>query len=178
MRKQVYDFNLLVSCSWGDYEGAKKEIIQILKVLGDDDPFVKPTIAHGIIGVRTRLDAREVINGLRRLFYADPLILEHTLRWVPIDLWTHSDMSSMRERVIELRDKIHAGEKWRMTVKRRRYTLHHKIEIIRELADLIDEKVDLENPDKILLVEILGGYAGISVLKPQDIFSAVKPCYN
>jgi len=174
MQKQVYDFNLLVSCSWGDYREAKKEIIQILKRLNDDEPFVKSTIAQGIVGVRTRLDPREVINGLRRLFKADPLILQHTLKWVPIDLWTRSDMNSMKEGVVELRNGIYAGEKWRMTVEKRRYTRHHRIEIIRELADLIDEKVDLENPDKILLIEILGGYAGISVLKPQEIFSAVK----
>ncbi len=174
MRKQVYDFNLLVSCSWGDYREAKKEIIQILKGLGDDEPFVKSTIAQGIVGVRTRLDPREAIKGLRRLFDADPLILQHTLKWVPIDIWTRSDMNSMKEGVVKLRNKIQADEKWQMTVKKRRYTRYHKIEIIRNLADLIDEKVDLENPDKILLIEILGGYAGISVLKPQDSFSAVK----
>jgi tRNA acetyltransferase TAN1 len=62
-----------------------------------------------------------------------------------------------------------------MTVEKRRYSQHHKIEIIRELADLIDEKVDLENPEKILRVDIIGRYAGISVLRPQDIFSVSKP---
>jgi len=62
-----------------------------------------------------------------------------------------------------------------MTVEKRRYTRYHKIEIIKELAELIDKKVDLENPDKILRIEIIGKYAGLALLKPKDVFSATKP---
>ena len=81
----------------------------------------------------------------------------------------------MRDAVKVLRNKIRAGEKWRMTMEKRRYTRYSKIEIITALAELIDEKVDLKNPDKILRVEIIGRYAGFSVLTPQDIFSVSKP---
>lgn len=58
-----------------------------------------------------------------------------------------------------------------MNVEKRRYTLYHKIDIIRELAQLINEKVDLENPDKIVRIDIIGKYAGVSVLTPKDVFS-------
>lgn len=80
----------------------------------------------------------------------------------------------MRDVVRELRALIVPGERWRVTVEKRRYTRHHKIEIIRELAEEIDEVVDLENPEKILRVDIIGRYAGISVLTPGDIFSVTK----
>jgi len=175
MGEEMYDFNLLISCSWGLYGRAKKEIVRILEILGDEGPFVKRTIAEGIMGVRTRLDSREVIRGLRRLFDEDPSILQYTLKWVPVDLWTLSDLDSMKEGVRKLRNSICVGERWRMTVEKRRYDQHHKIEIIRTLADLINEKVDLENPDKILRVDIIGRYAGISVLTPQEVFSVAKP---
>jgi len=171
----MYDFNFLISFPWGLYRRAKEEIMHILKMLGDEEPLVKPTIAEGIIGVKTRLDPREAVQGLRMLFDRDPLTFQHTLKWVPVDLWTRSDMESMKEAVIKLRNKIQAGERWRMTVEKRRYTQYHKIEIIRELANLIDEKVDLENPDKILRIDIIGKYAGMSVLTPQDVFSIAKP---
>jgi len=171
----MYDFNFLVSFSWGLHRRAKEEIMHILKMLGDEKPLVKPTIAEGIIGVKTRLDPREAVQGLRMLFDKDPPIFQHTLKWVPVDLWTHSDMESMKEAVVKLRNKIRAGERWRMTVEKRRYTRYHKIEIIRELANLIDEKVDLENPDKILRIDIIGKYAGMSILTPQDVFSVAKP---
>ncbi len=170
----MYDFNLLVSCSLGAYKAAKEEIMHVLRTLGDDKPLVKRTIAEGIIGVKTRLDSREVIQGLRTLFSKNPLLLQQTLKWVPIDIWTYSDMASMKEAVVGLRNRIRTGERWRMTVEKRRYTQYHKIEIIRELADLIDEKVDLEKPDKIFYIDIIGKYAGISVLTPQNIFSTAK----
>jgi tRNA acetyltransferase TAN1 len=174
MRKEMYDFNFLVSCSWGVYGKAKKEIIHILEMLGDESPLVKRTIAEGIIGVKTKLNSREVVYGLRRLFDEDLFALQYGLKWVPVDLWTLSDMDSMKEGVRKLRNRIHAGERWRMTVEKRRYSLHHKFKVIRELADLVDEKVDLENPQKILRVDIIGRYVGISVLTPQDVFSVAK----
>ncbi|NIR87957.1 hypothetical protein GWO13_10570 [Candidatus Bathyarchaeota archaeon] len=170
----MYDFNLLVSCSWGAYKRAKKEVLSVLKTLGDEKSVVRRTVAEGIIGVKTHLDSREVIRELRKLFEKDPFILQQTLKWVPVDLWTRSDMDSMREAVAELKNKIRAGDRWRMTVERRRYTRYHKIEIIRELAELIDERVDLEKPDKILRIDIIGKYAGISILTPPDIFSMTK----
>ncbi|UCE15740.1 MAG: THUMP domain-containing protein [Candidatus Bathyarchaeota archaeon] len=170
----MYDFNLLVSCSWGAYRKAKEEVLSILETLGDEKPIVRCTIAEGIIGVKTRLDSKVVIRELRTLFDKGPSIIQQTLKWVPVDLWTYADMDSMKEAVTELKNKIQVGERWRMTVERRRYTRYHKIDIVRELAELIDEKVDLENPDKILRIDIIGKYAGISVLTPKDVFSVEK----
>ena len=178
MAEKTYDFNLLVSCSWSAYGKAKKEIVHILRTLGDENPLVKRTVAKGIVGVRTCLDSREVTRRLRTLFDEDPLTFQHTLKWVPVDLWTSSDMDSMKTVVAELRSQIHAGERWRMTVEKRRYTRHHKVEIIGELAGLIDEKVDLTNPEKILRVDIIGRYAGVSILTPRDVFSVTKLCSN
>lgn len=144
-------------------------------MLGDETPIVRRTVARGIVGVRTLLDSREVISMLRRLFDEDPFTFRYTLKWVPVDSWTSSDMESMKEGVKKLRNNIHAGERWRMTVEMRRYTRFHKLDIITELAELIDEEVDLSNPEKIVRIDLIGKYAGMSVLTPVDIFSIAKP---
>jgi tRNA acetyltransferase TAN1 len=170
----MYDFNLLVSCPWIMIWRAKREIVDILKLLGDENPIIKPTIARGIIGVKTRLDSREVVQGLQKLFIKDPIAFQYTLKWVPTDFWTYSDMDSMKEAVMNIKEKIHERERWRMTVEKRRYTRYHKIEIIKETAELIQEKVDLENPDKILRIDIIGKYAAVSVLLPNETFSTTK----
>lgn len=170
----MYAFNLLVSCSWGGFRRAKGEITRVLQLLGDENPIVKPTFAKGVIGVKTRLNPREAVQELRKLFKEDPSILQHTSKWIPVDLWTYSTMAFMKRTVTELGKSILKGEKWRLTLEKRRYTLHHKIEIIRELAELIDRKVDLENPDKIIRIDIIGKYAGVSLLKPQEVFSVEK----
>jgi len=174
----MYEFNLLVSCSWSAYKKAKGEILRVLELLGDERPLVKPTIAQGIIGVKTSLNPRDVVSKLHRLFDEGKFIFEHTLKWVPVDLWTFSDIESMKEAVARLRHRIQPSERWRITLEKRRYTLHHKIDIIRELAQLISAEVDLEKPDKILRVDIIGKYAGISVLTPKDVFSTTKVVFT
>jgi len=175
MTINMYDFNLLVSCFLGAYKGTVEEIVRLLRAFGDGEPLVRRTLAEGIVGVKTCLDPRMVVSELRRLFYEDPAAFQYTLKWVPVDLWTHSDLESMKEAVTELGKKIGAEETWRMTVEKRRYTQHRKIEIIRELAEFIDKKVNLEKSDKILRVDILGKYVGMSLLKPQETFSTTKP---
>ena len=42
------------------------------------------------------------------------------------------------------------------------------------VAQLIDKKVDLRNPQKTLRIEILGNAAAVSMLNPEDIFSLHK----
>jgi tRNA acetyltransferase TAN1 len=169
-----YDFNLLVSCPWGWYPKARAEIARILTELGDKQPKIQMTLARGIIGVKTCLDSRSVIRSIHALFEKDSLAIQRSLKWAPIDYWTTSDMESIKEGVVRLRGMIEHGETWRMTVEKRRYTAFHAIEIIREAAELIDEKVDLKNPKKIVRIELIGGHAGISVLKPEEVFSAMR----
>jgi len=173
----MYDFNLLVSCSWGVYRKAKKEILQVLGLLGDKQPFVKPTLAQGIIGVKTSLNPKQVVRELQRLFNDGQIAFEYTLKWVPVELWTSSGIESMKEAVVRLRDKIQPGDRWRITLEKRRYTLYHKVDIVQKLAESIYEKVDLEKPDKILRVDIIGKYAGISVLSPHDILSTTRMAF-
>jgi tRNA acetyltransferase TAN1 len=168
-------FNLLVSCSWGAHGRAKAEILKVLKALGDPAPVVTRTVARGVLGVRTRLESRRVIKELQAWYERDPLFLQDTCKWVPVDLWTEADVDRMREAVAGLRDRIGEGETWRMTVEKRRYTRHHTSEIIGALAALIERKVDLTNPDKILRIDILGNEAGMSVLRREEIFSVMKP---
>ncbi len=174
MSATKYDFNLLVSCPWGGYARAKREIARILDEIGDKQPKIQMTLARGIIGLRTTLDPRSVIREIRSFFEKDPSVIQHTLKWVPVDLWTDSTIQSIKEAVGTLRGRIEPGEAWRMTVEKRRYTSLHKMDIIRDVAELIDEKVDLTNPKKILRIDIMGRYAAISVLKPEEIFSVTK----
>ena len=171
---EVYDFNILISCRWGTEREGKEEARRILRSLGDGKPTVRRTLAAGILGARTNLDPHQAVQDLWRLFEDDPSRFHYTLKWLPVYRWAFSDIDSMRDVVRELRALIVPGERWRVTVEKRRYTRHHKIEIIRELAEEIDEVVDLENPEKILRVDIIGRYAGISVLTPGDIFSVTK----
>jgi tRNA acetyltransferase TAN1 len=143
----------------------------VFSEIGDKTPNVQMTLARGIIGVKTSLDARSVIHTLS---HRKTPALQFTLKWVPIDLWTNSDVESIKEAVGRIRERIGPNETWRMTVEKRRYTALRTIDIIKETAELIDQKVDLKNPNKIVRIDIIGGHAGISVLRPGEIFSATR----
>ena len=171
----MYDYNLLVSYTReGGYFAAKQEIKMLLKKLGEEKPVVAKTIASGIVGVKTSLDSRKVIEEIRELYATNPLEIAFTLKWVPVDNWCSAEMEEMKKVVAQIKDEIKPGERWAMEVEKRRFEKYHTQEIIKELAGLIEEKVDLERPDKILRVEIIDGFAGISVLKPREIFSTAK----
>jgi tRNA acetyltransferase TAN1 len=169
-----YDFNLLVSCPWRLHRGAKAEIQRILAGLGDDHPNVRLTLARGIIGVKTSVDPRLVVHALREQFEKDRSVIQITLKWVPVDVWTDSSIQSIKKVVALLGKSIDRGETWRMTVETRRYTALHKMDIIREAAEMIDEKVNLRQPDKIVRIDVIGNHAGISVLKTDETFSVAK----
>jgi tRNA(Ser,Leu) C12 N-acetylase TAN1 len=38
----------------------------------------------------------------------------------------------------------------------------------------VKNKVDLDKPDRVLLIEVLGGYTGLALLKPTDLISVLK----
>ena len=70
-------------------------------------------------------------------------------------------------------DQILDEETYRISIEKRNSNVSSK-EIITKIADKIKNKVSLEFPDKVLLIEILGNITGISILKKSDILSIEK----
>jgi tRNA acetyltransferase TAN1 len=50
----------------------------------------------------------------------------------------------------------------------------HSQDLIAAVASDIKQKVDLKNPDWVLLIEVLGGFTGLSLLRPNEILAVVK----
>ncbi len=66
--------------------------------------------------------------------------------------------------------KVNEKESYRITIEKRNSDIS-STEIISKIADSITNKVSLEKPDWIALIEILGNKTGVSVLKRDDVFS-------
>ena len=167
------DFNLLVSSSWRAPGRSRREIVARLRALGDQAPVVTPTERRGIMTVRTSLDPRDVIRGLRALHQDSPGVFRCTYKWVPVDLWSAPDLESLRQAVARLRDRIAPGERWRLTIERRTEACPALTEITGALAALVDRKVDLSHPDKILRVELFAERAALAVVTPEETFSVL-----
>jgi tRNA(Ser,Leu) C12 N-acetylase TAN1 len=171
----LYDYDLLASSEWGSLAKAKGELRRQLRSLGDSSPVIERTVARGILGVRTSLDPRKVVADFNERVVENPNAINYVLKLRPVDLWTAPTIADLKLAVSSLKDHIRPGERWGMAVELRRFTTLHKLEIIEPLAELIDEKVDLRNPDKTVRIEILGNAAAVSLLKPEDVFSLHKP---
>lgn len=131
------------------------------------------TEVSGLIAAITSLDPFEVIKKIRKMIQEDPWQIRYALKLVPLEKVVLTSTDGIAEAVQDLAGKIGKDEKFRITVNKR-HTKIDRMTLIKRIADVIDRKVDLENPDKIVNIEIVGNWTGVSILNPDDIFSIGK----
>lgn len=168
----IMAFNLIVSTFRHREEDAQDELLNILEMLGDHESKSQSTNISGIVLGYTRLDPFQIVNKFRELVKNEPWQIHYVLRLLPIESVASTELERIKNTAKKLALKIQNDETFRITVEAR-HTLLGSSAIIAAIAKEIDNKVDLVNPDWVILVEIVGGWAGISVLKPNQIFSSV-----
>jgi tRNA acetyltransferase TAN1 len=167
------DFNLIASTYRHYEEDAQDELHGILELFGDPKSGSCITELVGILVGRTVLEPIEVVKRIKKLVRNEPWRVRYILRLLPIEFaFTEEGLDSITNAVRKLTSKMKKLETFRITVERRN-TLLRSSEIIAKVASIIENKVDLENPDWIVLVEIIGKLVGISVIRPNEIFSSV-----
>ena len=167
------DFNLIASTYRHREEDAQNELHEILELFGDPKPASDITELVGILVGRTALEPIEVVKRIKKLVRDEPWRVRYILRLLPIEFaFTEDGFESITAVVMRLTSKMKKLETFRITVERRN-TLLRSADIIAKIGSIIENKVDLEKPDWIVLVEIIGKFAGISVIRPDQIFSSV-----
>ncbi len=170
----ISDFNLLATTSRGNERPMINEILYMLKEeLEDAEAQAAKTKIRGLIVAKTTLDPCRVIEKFHVILKERPYEFRYALRILPIQRVVPTDLEEIKKATSELAKGIGAGESFRVTVEKRFTTLHTK-DLIEATACDIENKVNLENPDKILLVEVLGALTGLSLLNPDEILAVVK----
>jgi len=169
----IKDFNLIVSCARGLETDACSEIWFLLGEIGDRESIVEKTEISGLIVAKTSLDPFKAVQKLREMLKKAPAEFRYTLKVIPIEIVVPTRLDLIEQAAAELSTKIGEKESFRVTVEKRHTELSTR-DIIEAAAKRVNRKVNLERPDKILLIEVMGGVTGISVIKPQDILSVVK----
>lgn len=167
------DFNILATTSRGNEGDACSELRYLLEEMGDSAANVDKTGVSGLVAVKTTLDPLWVIERLREILHERPYEFRYTLRIIPIEKVVCTDLGEIQRAATELSCKISESETFRVTVEKR-FTQMSSREVIEATAVNVKRNVNLDNPDKILLVEIIGGLTGISVIKPSYILSIIK----
>lgn len=167
------DFNLLVTTTRGNEDNACSEIWYLLREIGDEKAEVDKTGVSGLIAAKTSLNPFEVIAKFREILKERPYEFRYSLRIIPIEKVVRTRIEEIAKAAEELAPRIGENETFRITVEKR-FTEISTRDVIEAAASKIERKVNLEKPDKILLIEIVGGQTGISLIKPQDIISVSK----
>ena len=167
------DFNLLITTARGNEEDACSEIWYLLGEIGDSAATIDKTGITGLIAAKTAFNPFDVIEKFRDILKQRPYEFRYTLRIIPIEKVVRTELEDIQRTVMELASKINEKESFRVTVEKR-FTQISTKDVIETAAANIERRVDLENPDKIVLIEIVGKFTGISVVKPDDLFSVMK----
>ena len=165
--------NLIITCARNLESETKNEIKKILDELGDQEPEILNVGMRGILMVDTTIEPSKIIDWIRNKIIEEPWLIRYCLRIIPIQSITETNIDKIKQNVIKLKDSIQKNDSYRITVEKRNTSVSTN-EIITEVAKIFPNKVSLNKPDFIVLIEILGDKTGISILKDSELFSLDK----
>jgi tRNA acetyltransferase TAN1 len=165
--------NLIVTCARHLEGDTEDELIDILDELGDSDVKITVSSMSGIITVETKLDPIEVVRKMKEMLLDEPWSIRYCLRVIPVQKVVETNIDKIEKMISSIKNQIEEKESYRILIEKRNSEILSK-EIITKIANGIKNKVSLDHPDKIILIEILGIVTGISILKNSDILSLEK----
>jgi tRNA acetyltransferase TAN1 len=165
--------NLIVTCARHLEGETEDELIDILDELGDSDVKIAVSSMSGIITVQTKLDPIEVVRKMKEMILDEPWSIRYCLRIIPIQKIVETKIDEIEKIISSMSEQIEEKESYRILIEKRNSDISSK-EIITKIANGIKNKVSLDFPDKVILIEILGIVTGISIVKKSDILSLEK----
>jgi len=165
--------NLIVTCARHLEEETEEELRDILDELGDSEIEVSISDMSGILTAQTKLEPIKVVKKMKEILLDQPWSIRYCLRIIPIQSVIETKIEVIERAISNISNQILDGETYRILIEKRNSDISSK-EIITKIAHEIKNKVSLDFPDKIILIEVLGGMTGISILKEEDILSIEK----
>ena len=165
--------NLIITCARHLESETRQELIDILEKIGDSEPKITITNISGILTAETKLDSIEVVKKIKEMLLDEPWTIRYCLRIIPIQKVTETKIESIEDGISGLIELISNGESYRISIEKRNSDISSQ-ELISRIAKKIKNKVSLEFPDKIILIEVLGNKTGIAIIKKADILSVEK----
>ena len=164
---------MIITCARNLELETKNEIRKIFDDLGEQEPEILNVGMRGILMVNTVIEPSKIIDYVKNKMIEEPWLIRYCLRIIPIQMITETEIDKIKQNVIKLKDTIQKNDSYRITIEKRNTSISSN-EIITEIAKIFPNKVSLNQPDWIILIEILGNETGISILKNDGMFSLDK----
>lgn len=165
--------NLIVTCARHLESETKQEIKGLLEKIGCKEFTITITSMSGILTVEAILEPIEVVKKIKEMLLNEPWCIRYCLRIIPIQKITETKIENIEDEILDLVKFISDRETYRISIEKRNSNISSQ-ELISRIAKKIKNKVSLEFPDKIILIEILGNKTGIAIVKKTDILSVEK----
>ncbi|MFX0081335.1 MAG: THUMP domain-containing protein [Candidatus Hodarchaeota archaeon] len=164
------NFNLLISTSRFNETNAATEMWFTLLMCGDNYPIISKLTFPGLISALSNIDAKKVILKIQQILKKDPHFFQFILNIIPIDFICETNIKILANLIQEnSKTYIKEGDSFKIVLKRRKHEKIERNNAIERIANRINNKVDLENPDKVIRIEVLGNFCAVSFLKRDDI---------
>jgi tRNA acetyltransferase TAN1 len=169
----INDPDLLATSDIWSMSAACSELWMLLRAVGDKTPRVYKTRVKGLIAAETIIGPLDAIRGIRGEIRERPESFKNLLRVIPVEATVPTKIGEIVEKARGLAEKIPGDESFRVTLEKRRTKLRSR-EVIDTVAERIDRRVDLGEPDWVVLVEIVGKRTGVAVIPRDGILSVQK----
>lgn len=139
-------------------------------ICGDKYPIISNLKYSGLIGVLTNVNSKDIIHRLKLILDEDRYFFQYILKILPIDILAETSINTISKIIKKnYRNYIKEEDTFKIELNRRKSDLIGREEFITSIAEIIDNKVNLNVPDVIVRFEILGRICGISFLRSADI---------
>ena len=165
--------NLIITCPRHFEEEASEEVKRILIELGDQEPKIIISSMPGILTGITSLNPIESIEKIREKILDEPWSVRYCLRIIPIQGVCKTNIKEIEDEILKKIGVIKSEDSYRITIEKRNSKVSSD-EIISKIAKNILNKVSLDSPDWVILIEIIGDGAGVSVIRNNNILSVEK----
>jgi tRNA acetyltransferase TAN1 len=164
--------NLILTSQKGSEAKASAEFKEIALQHGLRKLHVEKSDFDGMLEVDIE-DPRGFVAFLRDYVRSEPFRVHFIQRVIPVDLVVDTTLEQIKEAAKQLGEQIGKAETFKIEIDERD-SPYTRRELIDAIADVVDRKVSLEAPDKVLQVEILGEYSALCLARPDEMISITK----
>ncbi len=162
----------MVTSQKGSEARASAEFKEIALQRGHRKLRIEKSAFDGILEIEIE-NPRDFIAFMRDYVRSEPFRVHFIQRMIPVDVVVDTTLEQIKDAATQLASQVLEGETFRIDITERDSPTSRK-ELIDTIADVVDRKVNLNSPDKVLNVEVLGDYTAMSVVRPDEILSITR----